>query len=479
MRSLLFAAVVATLTACPLALAESAPAITEHPADYTERPADYASGFTLETDGNSPFYRVELPFALYSQARPDLADIRVFNRAGVSLPYALSTSQRDVPVAVPTVQTVAFFPFSPSANDDLSSDSLSGDNVDLRIEQDASGKVISLNTRQAAASEKPRACLLDLSALTSPVQAIRLEWPDNQGSYNDQVRIESSSDLKDWTLLGSDVLVDMEFVGQRLQQKRLALPAGNYRYLRLIASHPLPALSRVGVEIPPVTAAAPLRWHEVTAAHDDKQAEKPGEFRFDLGAYLTVSQVRVILPEGNAVLPGTLLARASSKDPWQPVAATVAWRLLKDNTDTSSPALEIAPQAGRYWLLRTDPRTASGIDSLRLTVGWRPEQLVFLVRGEPPFTLAYGKRDAVAMRLPLSSLVPGYRNGDENNFPEATFTNVDKPVDLGGRDAPPPGQEDKPGLDWHRYILWAVLLAGVALLAWMAFSLIKTSGDSR
>jgi hypothetical protein len=74
--------------------------------------------------------------------------------------------------------------------------------------------------------------------------------------------------------------------------------------------------------------------------------------------------------------------------------------------------------------------------------------------------------------------MPGYHPGDENNLPQATLLTPDKPQDLGGRDAPPPGQEDKPGTDWRHFILWGILLIGVALLAWMAATLIRTPDAS-
>lgn len=59
-----------------------------------ETPQDYATGMMLEATGSSPWYRVSLPLALYQQsAWPDLRDVRVFNRQGDTVPFALTAQK--------------------------------------------------------------------------------------------------------------------------------------------------------------------------------------------------------------------------------------------------------------------------------------------------------------------------------------------------------------------------------------------------
>ncbi|SPW23178.1 Uncharacterised protein [Cronobacter sakazakii] len=49
-------------------------------------------------EGQSPWYRLPLPEAVYSQsAWPDLRDVRVFNAQGASLPFALDTTTPPAP----------------------------------------------------------------------------------------------------------------------------------------------------------------------------------------------------------------------------------------------------------------------------------------------------------------------------------------------------------------------------------------------
>lgn len=459
MRHLLVTPVIASL----LAVATFAVADT---AARPEKPADYASGFTLTTPGDAPFYRVELPLAVHGQARADLADVRVFNKNGEAVPYALGAWSDGERAAVkPELRPLPFFPlpFREGAGADA---------LDVTIEQTTAGKVIALRSnagKPASGKASPHAVLLDLSALKQPVQALQTEWPAPSESYSAQLRVDASEDLKNWQPVAEAALLDMSFGGQRLQQKRLLLPTARYRYLRLSADQALPVFSRLLAEALPASTpdTGTQRWHEVSGT----AGEKSGEYRFDLGAHLSVSRLRLKLPQNNTVAPVELLVREREQDSWRSVLSTVVWRLTQNGKNVESPALEIPPQGGRYWLLRVDPRAGGlGQGLPTLEVAWTPRQLVFLARGDKPFTLAYGNRSANTAQLPLASLMPGYKDGAEAVLPRADAATA---VVLGGKNAPAAGQEDRPGPDWRRFILWGVLLAGVTLLAWMARGLLR------
>lgn len=92
-----------------------------------------------------------------------------------------------------------------------------------------------------------------------------------------------------------------------------------------------------------------------------------------------------------------------------------------------------------------------------------------MARGQGPWQLAWGRRAAPAVQLPLETLLPGYRAGDENRLAAA---HPGPPVALGGRDVAAPGAEDRSAADWKRWLLWGVLLLGVGMLALMVRSLL-------
>lgn len=428
---------------------------------FAATPGDFASGMPLETPGREPFYRLALPFAVHAQARPDLADVRVFNAADEPVPYALQAAQ--LPTPRPTLAPLPFFPVRSAGATGVGS-------LDVKIEQHRDGRIVALKSRDgAAAGSRTVAYLLDLSAVRQPVQALLTDWAASADGYSAEARLESSDDLRHWRALALAPLLDMRFAGQQLQQKRIAFAPGRHRYLRLSADRTLPAFTSLRVEVVPARAAPPpaQRWHEVTG----KAGDKPGEYIFELGAHLSATRVQLRLPELNTVAPVELLARARARDEWQAVARSTAYRILQNGAEIRSPALDIAPRAARYWLLRLDPRAGGiGAGAPVLRLAWTPQELVFLARGGAPFLLAYGQRDAAPAQLPLASLLPGYRPGREAALPEAR---PGAAIRLGGDNAPLPGREDQPPADWKRGLLWAVLLLGVALLALMARSLLR------
>lgn len=430
------------------------------PAAVPETPADFASGMTLATPGAAPFYRVELPLAVHAQAKPDLGDVRVFNAGGEALPHALPAPAAAAAPS-PVVQEVPFFPVRGAA-------ATAPDALALDIRQDAGGRLIALRSHPARDSDRTVAYLFDLAALTRPVQALALDWPASVDGYSGEVRLDAGDDLRNWQPLASVTLLDIRYAGQALAQKRISFTPGHYRYLRLTAGGPLPPLSGASVDIPAEAAArTALRWHAVTATPGDGA----GHYDFDLGARLVAVSLRLRLPEANTVAPVELLVRERRKDPWQSVRRGTVYRIAREGGETTSPALDIAARAGRYWQLRVDPRAGGlGRGMPVLEIGWVPQTLVFLARGAAPFTLAYGQRDAAGQALPLASLMPGYRPGAELALPAAT---PGAPRALGGRNAPAPGREDAPPPDWRRWLLWAVLLAATGLLALMAYRLLR------
>lgn len=424
------------------------------PATAGERPSDYATGMPLRLGADAPLHRLELPLAVHAQARADLADVRVFNGAGEPVPLALLHDSAAPPVAAAPV-AVPWFPLRSAAGSGAAA-------LDVRVEQD--GRLISLRQGPLPAA-LPGAWLFDLSALDGPVAALRLDWAAPAAGFSSQARLEASDDLRRWRPLTDGPLLDLRFGGQQLRQDQLAFAAGRHRYLRLSATPALPPLTAAWVEPGPARPAPVTAWLEVTA----QPGKTAGEYVFDLGAHLVATRLDLRLPAPNTVAPVTWQVRERRDADWRDVSRTTAYRLRQGGTEVTSPPLDVGHQAGRYWRLRVDPRAGGlgdGMPVLRL--GREPVQLVFVARGESPFLLAFGRRDARPAGLPLASLLPGYRPGMEAELPAAT---PETALALGGTAAPAPGEEDRPPPDWKRWLLWAVLLAGVGMLALMARAL--------
>jgi hypothetical protein len=178
--------------------------------------------------------------------------------------------------------------------------------------------------------------------------------------------------------------------------------------------------------------------------------------------------VRIAVNQQNALAPVRIEARTDPKLDWLPVASTIAYRIVRDGKEVTSPDLPVTPNASPSWRIVVDPASGGlGAPLPELDVSWAARNLVFLARGAGPYTLAFGKKEASAAALPLTSLFPGYRDQGESKLPPAIVGDL--------RLAPPPGPSLLPSFvadqDPKRVGLWGALIVGVLLLAAMAWRL--------
>ena len=148
----------------------------------------------------------------------------------------------------------------------------------------------------------------------------------------------------------------------------------------------------------------------------------------------------------------------------------------RDGAEVSNPDIAIGANTDRCWLLRVDQKGGGlGAGGPKLLLGWVPNEIVWLARGDPPFTLAYGSRDAKPSAYAIESLVPGYRRDADLDAKVASTEQAapvksvegDAPTVLGGQRA----LEER--IDVKRWSLWAALVIGVGFLGWMAWRLLK------
>lgn len=436
-----------------------------------ETPSDFAYGIALRTDTREALYRLELPRAVYRGVlRRDLGDLRVFNGAGEVVPHAFrpratsQTRKRD-PVALP------FFPVYGEDEKQL-------DNLSLRVERRPSGTIVRLDERPGTkASRRLLAYLVDATALRDPVGALELDVKSGV-AYAANVSVEASEDLSSWRMLATRApLLALRHGGATLEQRRIEFAARKPKYFR-ISWGGMPAdaeLRALRAQPGEARIEAARQWEGVAGR---SLMDKVGDYAFDTQGLFPVDRVRLELPQPNTVVQVQLFSRARSDTPWQQISAAIVYRLRRDGTDVSSPDIAIRENADRYWLLRVDQRGGGlGRGEPGLLLGWIPNEIVWAARGDPPFTLAYGSRDAKPSAYAIESLVPGYRNDADLDAKRAgtplspaasvKSAEVDAPAVLGGQRA----LEER--IDLKRWTLWAALTLGVAFLGWMAWRLLR------
>jgi hypothetical protein len=174
--------------------------------------------------------------------------------------------------------------------------------------------------------------------------------------------------------------------------------------------------------------------------------------------------------ERNSVIPATLTIDDRRSGSSTNVANAVFYHLVRNGQELESPPLEIGRRSVRRWIARVDPESGAIGQALpELEVQWRPAQLIFVARGDGPFTLAFGDPQAKSAYSSPATLIPGYEAHAEDALPLAHLGSIERnPV---ASDRLP---EWLAGVPPKRFALWTILVVAVAALGFMAWRLGKT-----
>lgn len=422
---------------------------------------EFATAVPLTLSGEGPWYRLELPMALHFAAQyADLRDLRVFNAEGQAQAYALTLGGAQQHETRRTTQVKRFPLYGPA---DAAPD-LSG----IRIARGTTGTVIEVlpEGAQAATGELLRGWLLEAGTLDAPLEQLILDWSAEQEGFQ-RFSIEASDDLQHWQSWGEGQIARLAFADERIEQREIDLPGQPARYLRLLWQSPQQApmldtaslVSTTSTELP-----APLVWSAPLTA----RRLNTGEYSWSLPLALPVERVQIELTQTNTLAPVILSGRREGEKQWQPLARGLLYRLPENGQAVQQDELSLPGQSVQELKLRVDERGGGlGSEAPLLKVGLPATQVIFLARGTPPYTLTLGNGAAKAASLPLGTLIPGYT--------EQRLAGLGRALpDHAARQEATAVAAQPPGPDWKRFGLWGVLLAGVGLLAAMAFSLLRT-----
>jgi hypothetical protein len=421
--------------------------------------AEYSTQVPLKLEGDGPWYRLELPLGLQMAARhADLRDLRVLNAEGEELAYALTLGSAQ-PQERRQEAAVKWFPLKGAADAEAA--------PAIRVQRSTTGTLVEVAPDQAGQGEQVlRGWLLDVSAFDAPLHRLQLDWSSDQEGFQ-RFTIEASDDLQHWQRWEDGQIARLSFADERVEQREVELPGAKARYLRLLWQAPqqAPALldARV-VSIENQESAPALAWSAALAP----TTNKVGEYSWELPLSLPLERVRVTLPAGNVLAPVSLSSRGAGKLEWQPLTSGLLYRLPQDGKEVLQDEIELWGSPVQQLRLRVDARGGGlGKDAPNLQVAVRGTQVVFLARGSAPYRLAVGNSSARSAALPLGTLIPGYEPKRLASLGRAIAPDAVPEVVREAADAA------QSAADWKRIGLWVVLLAGVALLGGMAFSLLR------
>jgi hypothetical protein len=419
-------------------------------------PKDFAYRMQVTGTPDAPAYRITLPLAVYQKVvHPDLADLRVFNGNAEQVPFAIERP------AAGTI-TSAAAALSIFALKDDSDATLNA----IRVTIESGQRAINVQTGgQATPSGRTNSYLVDGRTLDGPVSALRLEWPQDAPDFAGRVRLEASDSLSDWRLVAGAVpIANLHSTVGRLVEQRVEFAPTRAKFWRLSWAGPAAPFALTAILGEPAKQSVDALHASMTVTATPAKSEKaaPGEFEFDLGATPPVDRINLELPEINTVVDVELLSRQRPREAWHTVRRGGFYRLKGDGEELRNGPVAVTPTTDRYWLIRTDPTQGGlGTAAPRLTVEWIPHEVVFIARGAGPFYLAYGSSVAQPAAAALTMLpknlaiVPASLSSSEVSGGESLLRPLAAPF------------------PWKTPLLWAVLVAGAGLLAWMAYRLSK------
>lgn len=456
---------------CAMALWLSAPVIAADASndDDLER---WDTSVVIDTRGSDALQRVRLPLEVLRRSRsPDLADLRVVDAQGRMLPMA---RVRTAPPSPPRIEAVAL-PYVawpkdlplPQIGARQTQIEWTSDGSTLRIRRDAAGSTTLDSTAPPKVDAAPT-WLVDLQPLGDRrAAALKLDWSSRaeQGLVR-LVRVAASRDAQQWHDVGRAALVEWQAApnaaggdtaSRQVFQRRVALdalPAGA-RWLRVQAEGTL--------ELTALAAEVDLRALTDAAQADafDSASFPIRPEGFDLGASLALRRIDFEWPEGSTVVSWRL--EREMPPHWLGAAQGTSWQLERDGQRLRSDAVDVDAGSARRWRVVALPQTPSLAGDVK--VQWLAPQIVFVASGRGPYRLVLGRTGALDRSVPLATLIPGYRSGDEHRLPLAALGTIDVRLDRGGWT-----WVDIPG---QRIALWASLAGAVVLLAWMAWRLAR------
>jgi hypothetical protein len=432
---------------------------------HAETFTSFSHHATIKAEGEDPFFHFPLTMEVYLHSLSSgLRDLRVFNAAGELVPYAL-TVKTDIPqTKVEQIKLKGF----PLYNDDIS------DNLGIQLRREKDGSLISIVPVKPTVTRKLSGVILDASHIKSPLVALDISLSEYSQPFQ-HFSIEASDDLKNWrNVLNAATIAVLEQDGARIEQRQVELPSIQAKYLRLMWLDPqyISSLPKFMVTTSSMTQKnqPDILWTESISPISSAK----GNYIFHIGGSVPAERIRFILTQINTLAPAQILVRNNEKQPWRKISDTVLYRLASKGGESISPDMDLGGEMITELQIKLDARGGGiGEKPLQLKIAVRPQQLVFLARGDRPFTLAWGQKAANTIALPLTTLVPGYRyqNGLPGTAASLEINVINPKIDRVSDTITT--MTDAPELK-RKWLLWSVLLAGAGLLLLMAFKLMRT-----
>lgn len=421
---------------------------------------DYAYAFALDTKASDEAYRVVLTPEVYASVSPgaDLRDLIVVNALGRPVPFAPLPPSPPVSHDFETMGRLLPLPVPAAAADTV------------RVERNTSGGIVISQNDRSAAVKRPDAWLIDAGRAMN-LDRLALDPSSLNQDFQLRVVVEGSNDLRQWSLLASDLSLTRVHGDQDQVEQLTAEVSSNdaYRYFRVrltdgdvdwSAGHaPIVKLSGSYTDAA-AEHASQLQWLAAT-----KSAQAASDVDYDLPAALPVESVTVALPAANNAARVHVLVQGQGASSWTEVAALDLVRTGGKNGDATA-AFDV--RNVKHLRVHSDTPLA---DAPTLRVGWVPPQYVFLPEGNAPYRFLAGSYAARRGDYPVDEALSRLQSQHGETW-QPPVAQLGPRTDEAG---PSALEAPKVPYDWTKPLLWVVLALGALVVGGMAFSLLRHS----
>jgi hypothetical protein len=321
--------------------------------------------------------RFEIPEEIYRRVeRPDLGDIRIFDSQKVPVPFII----REAPQVsrTPPPEDAPFFIWNQGREKALPG------NTDIEI--NTQGAVVKIKNQEPQVSAA-QVYLLDLSGLSYSPVSLMYEADHKGGYFNAAVVIHSGTDLGRWRLFEKKQII--AYYGNSVAgYGALEVPPGSPRYLLLSPDEGAPPPLKIRAHFADV--AVPAHIKETRVSGEKSPSRKT--VRYNAGAYYPLVAIDFRLPEPDSIQV-LVKNRFSENEEWVLRARETLFYYNTGETGEArrNKVLEIRSSAP-FWELETAGELPFGT-APECFMRWTAGELIFLSRGNGPWTLAYGNRN--------------------------------------------------------------------------------------
>lgn len=435
--------------------------------DIPDRSA-YAWQFPITIEQPAEFVAVDIPLEVYRSASDHfLRDVGVYNAAGQAVPRIIRQSE-EKPEDVEHRTPLGIVPLYGELEQ-------SQERLRLLMESSQTGTRLHFDSGTGESpepEERLQAYIVDLRDLEEETFTfLEFDWTDTEAGFIGNIFVQQSDDLSRWQSLANGTLADLEFEGTRIERNRVEIRRETGDFLRITwrdmpEGWKLESLTGIRRERGPDDA------REWLALNPTERSEDGREFIYDIKGYPPIDRANLVLSGNNVVVRASLDFRPETDAAWRRAHQGLFYNISRDGNEIASNPARLAVYRNSQWKVQIHSGRADGDVKLRL--GWRPEQLMFLKQGESPFTLASGRAQDSVEKYPQHRLL-----GDRSLFTMLLDAGDPGTATVGIRSeaAGAVVMEGARTWTWRTVLVWIGLVGAVLFVGWLVFSLMRETSS--